>query len=53
MLSVLTMHVAGLETLVLMRGETLLTVRIVGALLVFAMLTIFVLTTSVVALHAA
>ena len=34
-LGVLTMHVAGLKTLVLARGETLRTARIVGALLVF------------------
>ncbi len=53
MLSVLTMHVAGLETLVLAQGETLLTTRIVGAPLIFAMLTIFASTTSVVASHAA
>ena len=52
-LGVLTMHVAGLKTLVLARGETLLTVRIVGALLVLAMLTIIPSTTSVVPLHAA
>ena len=53
MLSVLTMHVAGFETLVLGRGETLLTARIVGASLVFAALTVFALTTSAIALHAA
>ena len=53
MLSVLTMHVAGLKTLVLMQGETLLTARIVGTLLVFATLTVFASMTSVVASHAA
>ena len=54
MLSVLTMHVAELKILVLLaRRETLLTVRIVGAPLVFATLTVFASTTSVVASHAA
>jgi hypothetical protein len=52
-LGVPTMHVAGLNTLVLARGETLLTACIIGALLVFATLTILALTTSVVASHAA
>jgi hypothetical protein len=51
-LSMLTMHVAGHETLVLARGETLLTARIMGVSLIFATLTVFALTTSVVALHA-
>jgi hypothetical protein len=51
-LCILTMHVAGLETLVLARGRTLLAARIVGALLVLAMLTIVALTTSVVPSHA-
>jgi hypothetical protein len=50
MLSVLTMHVAGLKTLVLAQGETLLIAHIVGSLLVFATLTLFALT-SVVASH--
>ena len=53
MLGVLTMHVAGLKTRVLVQGETLLTARIVGESLVFATLTVCALTTSVVALHAA
>ena len=52
-LGVLTMHVAGLKTLVLARGETLLTARIVGALLILATLTLIALTTFVVASHAA
>jgi hypothetical protein len=52
-LGVLTMHVAGLKTLVLARRETLLTMRIVGVLLVLAMLTVILSTTSVVASHAA
>ena len=52
-LGVPTMHVAGLKTLVLARGETLLTARIVGASLVFAMLTVLALTTSVIVLHPA
>ncbi len=52
-LGVLTMLVAGLKTLVLARGETLLTARIVGALLVLATLTILASTMSLVALHAA
>ena len=53
MLGMLTMYVAGLETLVLARGEALLTARIVGASLVFMTLTVFASTTSVIALHAA
>ena len=52
-LGVLTMHVAGLKTLVLARGETLLTARIVGALLIFAMLTVLASMMSIVASHAA
>ncbi len=52
-LCILTMHVAGLETLVLARGRTLLAARIAGALLVLATLTVVPLTTSVVASHAA
>jgi hypothetical protein len=51
MLSVLSMHVAGLKTLVLAQEETLLLARIVGASLAFATLTIFASTTSVVVLH--
>ena len=47
------MYVGGLKTLVLARGETLLTVRIVGALLVLATFTVISSTTSVVASHAA
>ncbi len=50
---VLAMHVAGLKTLVLARGRTLLTARIVGASLVLATLAVIVSTMSVVALHAA
>ncbi len=53
MLGVLTMHVAGLKTLVLAQGETLLTACIVGASLVFTTVTVFASTTSVVASHAA
>ena len=52
-LCVLAMHVARLETLVLVRGRTLLAARIVGASLVLATLTIVASTTPVVALHAA
>jgi hypothetical protein len=52
-LGVLTMHVAGLKTLVLARGETLLTACIMEAPLVLATLTIITSTTSVVASHAA
>ena len=52
-LGVLTMHVAGLKTLVLAQGETLLTARIVGASLVLATLTVLALTTFIVGLHAA
>ncbi len=52
-LGVLTMHVAGLKTLVLARGETLLTARIVRALLILATLTVLASTTSIVASHAA
>ena len=51
--SVLTMHVAGVKTLVLAQGETLLVTHIVGASLAVAMLTIFVSTTSIIASHAA
>ena len=52
-LGVLTMHVAGLKTLVLARGETLLTARIVGASLVLGTLAVIASTTSIVASHAA
>ena len=50
---VLTMHMAGLETLVLARRMTLLATRIVGASLILATLTVVASTTSVVASHAA
>jgi hypothetical protein len=50
---VLTMHRAGLKSLVLVRREILLLVRIRGASLTFTTLAVFVSTTSVVALHAA
>ena len=54
MLSVLTMHGAGLNSLVLARGETLLIVCIVGVFFIFAMLTtVFASTMFVVASHAA
>ncbi len=52
-LGVLTMHMAGLKTLVLVQGETLLAARIVGASLVLATLTVIASTTSVVASHTA
>ncbi len=52
-LCLLAMHVAGLETLVLVRGRTLLAARIVGASLVLATLTVVASTTSAVASHAA
>ena len=51
--SVLTMHVAGLKTLVFARGGTLLLARIVGASFTVAMLIIFVSATPTVTLHAA
>ena len=50
---VLTMHVAGLKTLVLARGETFLTARIEGVSLVLASLTIIASKMSVVASHTA
>ena len=53
MLSMLTMHWAELKILVLGQGETLLIARIVGALLIFATLTVSTLSISVIALHAA
>ncbi len=52
-LGVLTMHVVGLKTLVLAQGETLLTVRIVGALLILTTLTVLASTTSIVTPHTA
>ena len=52
-LGILTMHVAGLKTLVLVQGETLLTARIVRALLVLATLTVIASTKSVVPSHTA
>ena len=52
-LGVLTMHVAGLKTLVLARGDTLLTARIVGAPLVLGTLAVIASPTSIVASHAA
>jgi hypothetical protein len=52
-LGVLTMHVAGLKTLVLTQGETLLTTCIVGASLILATLTVIASTMAVIALHAA
>ncbi len=52
-LGILPMHVAGLKTLVLARGKTLLTAGIVGASPVLATLTVIASTTSVVASHAA
>ena len=51
-LCVLTMHVAGLETLVLARGRTLLATYILGASLVLAALTLVGTTTFVVASYA-
>ena len=51
--SMLTMHMAGLKTLVLVRGGNLLLTRIVGASLAVAMLIIIASTTSINVLHAA